>query len=204
LPSEIDLINSAAIILAAGSSSRMGRSKQMLDVAGQKLLVKTTRTVLKAAIENVTIVLGSEEHEHRQILAGLPVDIVNNPHWQKGMGSSIKTGLQHLVSKYPMLEAVILCVCDQPLLTSENISSLISKHKETGKPIIASRYSNIPGVPVFFQKAYFERLGLIPDDQGAKKIILENPADVVEVDFPEGKVDLDTGKDYEDFLGNRI
>lgn len=197
-------MNSGAIILAAGSSSRMGQSKQMLDIGGKKLLVKTIQTILDGGISNVVIVLGSDEARHRQLLKSLPVDIVNNLRWEKGMGSSIKAGLEHLTSKHPMLEIIIVSVCDQPLLRLENISKLISQHQQTRKPIIASRYSMMPGVPVLFHKTYFQKLAALADDQGAKKIILQNPADVAEVDFPGGEVDLDTRQDYEAFLKREL
>jgi len=194
-------MTSAAIILAAGSSSRMGQSKQLLDIKGKKLLIRTIDSVLQAGISEVTVVLGSEEPVHRKILKGLPVDIVHNPDWEKGMGSSLKAGLQYLISKNPSFETIVVLVCDQPLLSKENISSLLNKYSDIRRPIIASRYSGMPGVPALFDKSYFKKLATLPDDQGAKKIILQNPADVYEIDFPGGEVDLDTMEDYRAFQG---
>ncbi|HET9487875.1 MAG TPA: nucleotidyltransferase family protein [Chryseosolibacter sp.] len=191
---------SGAIILAAGSSSRMGQPKQMLDIHGEKLLVKTIQTVLHSGINAVTVVLGADEEAHRKLIRDLPVDVVYNEQWQAGMGSSLKTGLVHLTTKHPSLEAVIVLVCDQPLLTPQAIHNLFAKYQETKKPVVASRYSEMPGVPALFNKKYFEKLAALPDDQGAKKIILQNPADVAEVDFPGGEVDLDTMEDYNAFV----
>lgn len=193
-------MNSGAIILAAGPSSRMGRSKQLLDIKGEKLLVKTIQTVLKAGISAVSVVLGAREQEHRDAIQQLPVDIVFNKHWERGMGSSLKSGLLHLLSTHPALDTVVVLVCDQPLLRSENISALLKRYQETGKPLIASRYSRMPGVPSLFAKSYFEKLARLPDDQGAKKIILQNQADVSEVEFRGGEVDLDTMEDYDAFV----
>ena len=192
-------MNTSAIILAAGPSSRMGQSKQMLDIDGEKLLVKTIRTILNAGVSSVVVVLGSDEKKHRDLIKDLPVDIILNPNWANGMGSSIKTGLQYLTTKNPSLQGVIVSVCDQPLVSTQNISNLIRRYEETGKPIIASRYLKIRGVPVLFDKTYFPKLMALPDDQGAKKIIQQNPEDVSEVDFPGGEIDLDTMEDYEAF-----
>ena len=178
----------------------MGRSKQLLVIDGEQLLVKTIQTILKADIRAVTVVLGAQEPEHRNAIRHLPVDIVVNKHWERGMGSSLKSGLLHLLSKNPTLDAVILLVCDQPLLKHENISALLNKHQETGKPLIASRYSQTPGVPAVFASSYFEKLAKLPDDEGAKKILLQNSDDVIHVDFPGGAVDLDTTEDYEAFI----
>lgn len=193
-------MNIAAIILAAGSSSRMKQSKQLLDIHGEQLLAKTVQAVLNAGIADVAVVLGADEEQHRKIIERLPVETVFNKHWQRGMGSSLKAGLLHVLSQHPSLDAVMVLVCDQPLLERGNISGLVERYHETGKPIIASRYSGKPGVPALFDKSYFEQLARLADDQGAKKVILQNMEDVSEVDFPGGEVDLDTREDYDAFL----
>ncbi len=192
-------MNYAALILAAGSSSRMGQPKQMLDINGEKLLVRTARATLEAGLKNVMVVIGHEEEGHRKILAGLPLEKIYNPSWKKGMGSSLKRGLAHLLSNHPSVDAVIILVCDQPMLSGDVILSLIRQYEQTRKPIVASRYSNMPGVPVLFDQTYFRKLSMIADDEGAKKIILQHPSDVVTVDFPGGDIDLDTMEDYHAF-----
>ena len=78
---------SGAIVLAAGSSSRMGKSKQMLDIKGEKLLVKTVQTVLHAAVSAVTVVLGAKHEMHHELIKDLPIDIVYNEQWPNGIGS---------------------------------------------------------------------------------------------------------------------
>lgn len=193
-------MKSAAVILAAGSSSRMGQSKQTLDIHGEKLLIRTIQTVMRAGVSRVIIVLGSEEKAHRDLIKELRVDIIHNTGWQRGMGSSLKAGLRQLISNDPSTEVVVVSVCDQPLLSPENIQALINRYKETGKAVIASEYSGAPGVPALFHKSYFERLMRLPDDQGAKKIILENIGETSLVPFPGGEVDLDTMEDYRSYL----
>jgi molybdenum cofactor cytidylyltransferase len=190
----------AAMILAAGSSSRMGQPKQMLDIHGEKLLVKTIKTFLDGGISKLVVVLGSNEEAHRDIIKDLPVEVTRNPNWKSGMGSSIKTGLQHLTQKHPLIEAVVVSVCDQPLLSKETISSLMNRYDETGKPIIASGYSDIPGVPVLFHRSYFPKLAKVPDNHGAKKVIMQNSSDVSVIPFPGGEIDLDTMEDYDRFI----
>lgn len=193
-------MKSAAVILAAGSSSRMGQSKQMLDIRGEKLLVKTIRTIISAGIHRVIIVLGAEEKAHRDLISDLPVEVIYNEDWQRGMGSSLKAGLRDLIADDRSPEVVVVSVCDQPLLKPQNIQALIARHQETGKPIVASEYSGAPGVPALFHKSFFERLMRLPDDQGAKKIILDNIGEASLVSFPEGEFDLDTIEDYRSYL----
>jgi molybdenum cofactor cytidylyltransferase len=192
-------MNWAAIILAAGSSSRMGQSKQLLPVNGQPLLMRTVKAVLAADLSSTIVVLGSNEERHRKLLQHLPVEAVFNPDWENGIGSSLKAGLEHALHKDAALDGVVILVCDQPLLSGKNISNLLATYTKTGKPVIASRYAGVPGVPAFFSKSYFDQLKRVADQEGAKKIILQNPADVAEVEFLGGEVDLDTMKEYQDF-----
>ena len=196
-------MNVAAIILAAGSSSRMGRSKQMLDIHGETLLERTTKTVLASGIRDVVVVLGADNQIHKQVLASCPVIIIDNNDWTKGMGSSIKCGLRHLTHMGSGYDGVLIFVCDQPLLTTELISTILQTFDQNRKPIIASVYSAVPGVPVLFEKSYFQKLMQLPDDQGAKRLIQQNPADVGLVPFPGGEVDLDTMQDYDALLQGR-
>ena len=109
------------IVLAAGSSSRMGRSKQLLEIDGQPLLCRCVDHALAASPSQVVVVLGANEKPHRELLEKLPVQIVSNFYWKTGMGSSIKTGLNYLIQSNGELDGVILMVCDQPALTSEHL-----------------------------------------------------------------------------------
>lgn len=195
-------MNYGAIVLAAGGSTRMGQSKQTLDIRGKKLLPKTVDSVLRSHVQSVVVVLGASAEDHRRIIKDFPVDVVINQHWAKGMGNSLKAGLSHLAASRPELNAVIVMVCDQPLLESRNIQNLISAFEESKKPVIASRYAGMPGVPVLFDKSYFGKLSALPDNEGAKKVILQNRVDVLEVDFPGGEIDLDTPQDYEAFMNS--
>ena len=85
------------LLLAAGSSSRMGQSKQLLPIAGEQLLLKSTRVAMESEAEIVMVVLGANELAHRKIIEQLPVEITVNTEWQKGMGSSLKQGLTQLL-----------------------------------------------------------------------------------------------------------
>lgn len=189
-----------AIILAAGASSRMGQPKQLLDIHGTSLLQKTINAFADARIEPITCVLGYDHDHLREAVKSDAVGVVVNVDWQKGMGSSIKTGLRHLLQQRPNLDSVIIAVCDQPHLSGGLIESLLKSYRETGKPISASFYAGMPGVPALFDKSYFEKLLSISDGGGAKKLIVENPPDIAVVPFPGGSVDLDTMEDYLDFI----
>jgi molybdenum cofactor cytidylyltransferase len=190
------------LILAAGSSSRMGTSKQLLLVNGEVLLINTIKTAVKTGLQNILVVLGSDDEHHRKAIKDLPVKIAFNSKWVKGMGSSVKVGLKHFHAQNNN-KAIIILVCDQPLLSAKIILSLIEKHKTSGKSIIASGYANTFGVPAFFTSGFFPALLALKNDQGAKKIIFENPSEVDFIEFPQGEIDLDTPDDYNNFIKNQ-
>jgi molybdenum cofactor cytidylyltransferase len=187
------------ILLAAGSSSRMGHSKQLLDIDGQPLLRRTVTTALAANPDNLIVVLGSNFEEHQKVINDLPLNIIHNENWKKGMGNSLKTGLNKLLEQNSNIEAVIILVCDQPLLTAHHIIKLIETFSKSSSAIIATGYSDTTGVPALFDKSYFQELLKLPDDHGAKSII-QNFSGVVEsVAFPNGVFDLDTPDDLLNF-----
>ncbi len=193
-------MNIGIVILAAGSSSRMGQSKQLLTIEGEQLLLKSTRVAMQSEAEIVMVVLGANELAHRKIIEQLPVEITVNADWQKGMGSSLKKGLDQLLKIVPQLDAVIIMVCDQPLLTTDHLNELIQSFKKTKSLIIASHYSGTAGVPALFGKSLFGKLLNVENESGAKKIIQQYNDAVQTEDFPDGMIDLDTLDDYRTFI----
>lgn len=187
------------ILLAAGSSSRMGQSKQLMKIKEVAMLVHSTTIALESGIEPVVVVLGANEEEHRKALEYLTVHIAMNHSWENGMGGSLKAGLAHLLQNMPTINAVMVMVCDQPLLTCEHLKKIRENYLQSGKPIVASQYSGTLGVPVLFHKTLFSEILALPDDQGAKKIIQQHPHDTLAIDFPAGSIDLDTPDDYRNF-----
>jgi molybdenum cofactor cytidylyltransferase len=94
------------------------------------------------------------------------------------------------------VDAVLLLVCDQPFVDARVIKELIALREKTGKPIVASSYGETLGVPALFGHCCFHELLAIDDTSGAKAVILRNRERVIEVRFPEGKIDIDTAEDY--------
>lgn len=192
-------MNITAIILAAGASTRMGKSKQLLPVNGQPLLIHTVQTARQADVKNVVVVLGANHEEHEASLKGLAVDIVINPNWQRGMGSSLKAATNHVLAEHPAVDAVVMLVCDQPGITPAHLNTLIRQHKKSLSPVVASYYADTAGVPALFHKSTFQELLNLDDRQGAQKIIRQQ-ANLSVVNFPAGAIDLDTPEDYEHFI----
>jgi molybdenum cofactor cytidylyltransferase len=185
----------AAIILAAGGSSRFGRPKQLEHVSGRSLVQNAVSAAIEARCYPVVLVIGNEGDRVAAEVAGNDVAIAKNPNWHDGIASSIRIGGQFLREKAPETAGAVLMVCDQPYVTSKILCELIYQWRATGKPIVASTYSKTLGVPALFGRSCFDELLRLDGDSGAKPIIFKDKARVEEVLFPEGAHDIDTEED---------
>lgn len=174
-----------AIVLAAGASHRLGRPKQLVEIAGKTMLCRTISTVL-TKFKPVIVVLGFNIETISSSLAGLPITIVNNQHWASGMASSICTGIQALPSE---ASGTVLFVCDQIALNENLIADLFKAIHDHPQQIVACTYNNIKGVPTYFPARYFASLQQLKGDQGAKRLFQNNY--VITLPFDKGDLDID-------------
>ncbi|HEV2841442.1 MAG TPA: nucleotidyltransferase family protein [Chthoniobacterales bacterium] len=188
--------NVGAVILAAGGSSRLGRPKQLLSLQGESLLRRAVRAAIEAGCACVTVVAGDARDSIESELRGTPAVVVENLEWQRGLGASIRCGLRHLLSSRPEIDAVVLLACDQPFLDAAVITSLIAQQANSGRPMVASSYAGTLGIPALFDRSCFEALLALPDDSGAKGLIESRPAEVAQIEFEKGAVDIDTPDDF--------
>jgi molybdenum cofactor cytidylyltransferase len=190
------------VILAAGSSTRLGQPKQLLIFKGSSLIKRVAKIALDVS-GKVVVVTGHHSEKVKAELLGLPLIIIQNDFFQEGIASSIRVGVGTLIENFKSLSGVIFLVCDQPYLSQTVLTELIRSADETDKKIISSAYGGTTGIPVLFDKSFFDRLLLLKGDIGAKKLIQENLADVATIDFPGGSIDIDTMQDYKSVIGNR-
>jgi len=183
------------VILAAGGSMRLGTPKQLLSYQGQSLLRRAAETALASVCRPVVVVLGAQAARLREELAGLDVVTMENGDWEQGMGTSLRVGLDALLTGDADVEGVVVCLCDQPLLAVDVIDALVTAYQQTGQPIAASEYGGTVGVPALFSRALFPELRELKE--GAKPLLRRLRALVVSVPFPGGVLDIDTPSDYE-------
>jgi molybdenum cofactor cytidylyltransferase len=188
-----------AIILAAGSSSRLGTPKQTILYEGKTLLQRAAEAAQGAGCDPVIIVLGAHENAILAHFSYKSAIIVHNYNWHEGMGTSIAVGMDALLQVDNTVDTVIIMVCDQPFADAALLRELIEHQKQTGKGIAASAYADTMGVPALFDKKYFNTLMELGGDEGAKKIMLLHKEDVTLISFEKGVVDIDTVEDVEEF-----
>ena len=185
-----------AVILAAGASTRMGRPKQLLQFGGEAMLRRAASVAIEAGCRPVVVVVtGADAAASRKALRGLNVREAENQQWESGISSSVRVGIEALVTANPQIPAVVLMLCDQPFVTREIIAQLVAAHRETGRSIVASRYGGSYGVPALFDKIHFAELTTLKGDAGAKRLIQKHLPKVHLLSFPEGEIDIDTPED---------
>lgn len=197
VPENTPIVSKAAvIILAAGSSSRLGSPKQLLTVDDKTLLQHTIEAAKAAGIDPVIVVLGANRELIKKDLNAKEVVIAENEKWQSGLASSIHSGIEALTKVSPSADAAILMVCDQPFVSAELLNDLLRKQKETGKAIVASSYDNTLGTPALFHSSLFPELAALEGDTGAKILLKKYENQLSSVPFIRGGIDIDTGEDY--------
>jgi molybdenum cofactor cytidylyltransferase len=188
------------IILAAGSSSRLGQPKQLLEYNGSTLLRNVVDEASKLQDTVIVVVTGSNKDVVEVELLNTDITICHNRNWEDGMGSSISIGLEKLLEHHPDLPACIVTVCDQPFVTSALLNDLINEQNNTGKGIVASEYAETVGTPVLFTSKYFEALKNLRGHDGAKKIVQIHKHDTATIWFEKGSIDIDTISDYNNLI----
>lgn len=188
----------AAVILAAGSSSRMGSPKQLLHFRGESLLRRAALAAQHAGCDPIIVVTGAHAELTRRELGALDVREVFNAEWHTGMASSIRAGMTTLVATHAPVHAAILMLCDQPLVSAEVLAQLIATYRATRAPVVASRYGKSFGVPALFAHALFPELTNLRGPAGAKQVIERHAATAQFVPFAGGAIDIDTAEDFEE------
>ena len=165
------------------------------------MLANTVNAALKAGCHPILVVLGANAELIRPTLTGLDVQIEYNENWELGMGSSIACGMKRMTQEWPDLEAVVLLVCDQPLLSNKTILGLTDKWSKSKGKIVASKYDDSVGVPALFPKELFTELLEFQGNKGAKSLIMKNLENVYLIPFENGKIDIDCKTDLDHIRG---
>ena len=178
----------AGVILAAGASTRMGDDKALLRW-GEKTFLEHLLTALKnSGVGLVRVVLGGNAAAVQARLRFDAGEVVVNPQWEKGQLSSLIAGLDSLPAG--MVEAAVVCLVDQPAVSSRVIRTLIEKFYETRKLIVAPTRKGKRGHPVLFSAALFEELRGAPLEAGARNVVRRHAGDVLEVETEDEGVVL--------------
>lgn len=182
----------AAVVLAAGLSTRMGRQKLLLPL-GDKPVVRWSVEAVLSHVQDVVVVTGRETAAVREALAGLSVRFAENPAPESGQSSSIAVGVGALS---PATRTALIVLGDQPRTPRSVVPALLAARDRTGKAVIVPVYRGVRGTPVLFGAEVFAELRALSGDAGARAVVTARPerVEAVEVDSPM-PVDVDTPED---------
>src|SRR5260221_9258633 len=139
----------AALILAAGASSRMGRPKQLLDWQGRPLVRAAAEVALAAKLDPLLVVIGGAQSQVADALAELPLQVIANPDYAAGQSTSLRAGIAALGQD---VDAVVVLLSDQPFVTAAIVEQLVAEWQASEALIVAPTYAGQRGNPVLFAR----------------------------------------------------
>ena len=194
---KISAADLSIVILAAGGSSRFGALKQLLEYEGQSFLKRAVGSALELHAKEVLVVHGLKATKcQREISSYDVVNVINN-NWKNGLSSSLVLALKSASAE---TKAILVMLCDQPLINCQQLELLIEKWKQNPDKIIASAYADTVGVPAIIPSSYFDEIKKLKGDAGAKLILSGHSEDLLTVAIPDAEVDIDTEKDFAELL----
>ena len=193
----------AAILLAAGRSSRMGQGqhKLLLPLGDRPVLAHVVDTVLASQAHPIVVVLGHQGEQVRAILkpytSQSDMTVIENSDYQQGMSTSLRKGIETLMAS--PVDGALIILGDQPLMTSHILNKMIETKQNTGKRIITARYNGKRGNPTLFDVSLFPELMEMTGDEGGRKVLERYRQEIATLEMEDNtpNYDVDTWEAYQ-------
>lgn len=183
----------AAVVLAAGASSRMGRNKLLLPYAGEPLVRRAVTAAAGAGLDPVLVVVGHEADEVRRALAGAPCITVLSPDHAQGQRLSLQAGIAAVPAD---AGAALVALADMPLVTSAMMGALREAYLRDAVPLVASRYGSVLAPPTLYGRSLFPELLALTGAGAGKPVLLRHLAEATVLTWPEEALaDVDRPED---------
>jgi molybdenum cofactor cytidylyltransferase len=188
----------AALVLAAGGSSRLGAPKQLLRWGDTTLLGHIVDALRELPFDEIFVVIGSSGDQILDQVDMTGVTVIENPEWEEGMASSLRVGLD-AVLRLSRAEAVGIFLGDQPEISEDVVNGLLEARRSTKRQAIVPKYRYVWGNPVLVERSLWPRLMSLEGDEGAKGLFQAHPEWVQEVWFEQRPPrDIDTRADFDE------
>ena len=184
----------SAIVLAAGKSTRMASCKQLAEIGGETMIERVLFNALASEVDEVIVVLGYRADDVAKKIESHKVKIVINEHYENGLSSSVKAGLQAIDSR---AMAAIFLLGDQPFVDSSTINRVLRKYMRSHARIVIPTFKSLRGNPVLFDRSLFDEIMRLSGDVGGRRIVANHDTEVVTVEIhnPGIFMDIDTRSD---------
>ncbi len=187
-------MRTAAVVLAAGKSERMGTNKLLLEVAGRTVLDRLLDALDESVVEEVFVVLGHKPDELRPIVGAHRAEAVLNPDYEEGMTSSFKAGLRYVTA-----DAVFLVLGDQIGLKAELLGSMAARMESQDALIVSAVHEGMRGHPVLLRRALFKEILGLRDEETLSDVVQRHEEDHIHVEGGAWcTMDIDTQEEFEE------
>jgi molybdenum cofactor cytidylyltransferase len=188
-------MNVAGILLAAGTGTRMGQNKLLLELEGETLLRRAARRALAAGLDPVIAVLGHEAERARRELQGLACRALVNAGHARGINTSLSAGAAAVP---PEADALVVLLADMPLVDEAMIRAVVERHGASGAPLVTARYGQVTAPPTLYARRLFPELQGGEGEGRGREVVRRHRGEVAYVDFPPSALaDLDVPEDLE-------
>lgn len=188
----------AGIVLAAGSSTRLGRNKLLLELQGEPLVRRTVRRAVAAGLDPVVVVVGHEAECVIAALVGIPCRPIMNPEHHLGQSRSVRAGVE---SVPPDAAAAVVLLADMPLVTREMIAALVERYRERRAPLVLSDYDGVPAPPTLYDRRLFAELGVARGEGCGRGVVRRHRHEAEVLAWPAAALqDVDAPEDLERVL----
>ncbi len=185
----------AGVVLAAGSSSRLGRNKLLLELGGQTLVRRAVHTALDGGLAPVLVVLGHEADRVRAALQGLRCKIVINSDYDAGVNGSVRLGIERVPTD---AAAAVVMLADMPLVTAGMIRALVSRYRSSLAPLVISEYDGVHAPPMLYDRSLFDEFREFEGEGCGRHIVRRHRGEADVLPWPgERLADLDVPEDYD-------
>jgi len=184
-----------AMILAAGESRRMGEPKLLLLFGERTIIEAVVSSVIHSKVDEVLVVLGSSAEKIEEKIKDFSLRITVNPDYKQGMLSSVQWGFKEIPKE---IQGVLVCLGDQPSISTGIIDRVIDAYNRTGKGIVVPTYKKRRGHPVLIDMKYLEEIQNLSPEVGLRGVVYNHPQDTLEVEVDTSSIlrDIDNADDY--------
>jgi molybdenum cofactor cytidylyltransferase len=185
----------AGILLAAGTSSRMGSNKLFFELNGESVLRGAVRRALAGGLSPSIVILGHERDKARREIEDLPCQWALNPLYEQGINSSLKSGVKAVP---PEARAAMVLLADMPFVSPEMIAAMIARYRASAAPLVISDYEGVNAPPMLYDRSLFPELLAMTGEGCGRQVVKSHRGEAEVVSWPAAALaDLDVPDDYD-------
>jgi len=186
----------AGVVLAAGTSTRMGQNKLLMELDGEPLVRRAVARAAKAGLDPLIVVLGHEADRVQSALDGLAYQPVVNADYERGVNSSLRAGIQ--AASASGARAAVVVLADMPFVTTAMLETLMQTYQQGSVPLVISDYDGVNAPPMLYDRSLFGELAMSEGQGCGKHVVKKHRHEAASASWPaEALTDLDEPQDFQ-------